>query len=171
MPGKQAKAVTPPMLRRMLRRTSRTPFHARDRAMLSVKAGLRACETARLEWSIVLDARGKVTDILAIHDAIAKKRGGRRIPMHPDLRHALRSLLRDKRTLRAGHPLRPWRLFAPDQRGQLVCGVVQRARLRGMLVALRPTNLHHRCRAQRPPQRLQPARRPAARRAPIYRDD
>jgi len=96
MPGKQAKAVTPPMLRRMLRRTSRTPFHARDRAMilLSVKAGLRACEIARLEWSMVLDARGKVTDILAIHDAIAKKRGGRRIPMHPDLRHALRSLLR-----------------------------------------------------------------------------
>ena len=49
---------------------------------------------ARLEWSMVLDARGKVADVLAIHDAIAKKRGGRRIPMHPDLRHALRSLLR-----------------------------------------------------------------------------
>ena len=36
----------------------------------------------------------KVGDILAIHDAIAKKRGGRRIPTHPDLRRALRSLLR-----------------------------------------------------------------------------
>jgi Phage integrase family len=95
MPGKQAKVVTSPMLRRMLRRTSRTPFPVRDRAMilLSVKAGLRACEIARLEWSMALDARGKVTDILAIHDAIAKKRGGRRIPMHPDLRRALRSLL------------------------------------------------------------------------------
>jgi integrase len=62
--------------------------------LLSIKAGLRACEMARLEWSMVLDARGKVADVLAIHDAIAKKRGGRRIPMHPDLRHALRSLLR-----------------------------------------------------------------------------
>jgi ATPase family associated with various cellular activities (AAA) len=61
---------------------------------LSIKAGLRACEIAGLEWSMALDARGKVADILAIHDAIAKKRGGRRIPMHPDLRHALRSLLR-----------------------------------------------------------------------------
>jgi integrase len=84
------------MLRRMLRRTSIAPFPARDRVMilLPVKAGLRACEMARLEWSMILDARGKVADVLAIHDAIAKKRGGRRIPMHPDLRRALGSLLR-----------------------------------------------------------------------------
>ena len=96
MPGKQAKVVTPQMLRRMLRRTSSAPFPARDRVMilLSVKAGLRACEIAQLEWSMVLDARGRVADSLAIHDAIAKKRGGRRIPMHPDLRKALQSLLR-----------------------------------------------------------------------------
>ncbi len=96
MPGKQAKVVTPQMLRRMLRRTSSAPFPARDRVMilLSVKAGLRACEIAQLEWSMILDARGKVADSLAIHDAIAKKRGGRRIPMHPDLRKALQSLLR-----------------------------------------------------------------------------
>jgi integrase len=115
MPGKQAKVVTPQMLRRMLRRTSIAPFPARDRVMilLSIKAGLRACEMARLEWSMVLDARGKIADILAIHDAIAKKRGGRRIPMHPNLRHALRSLLRISepfgpviRSARGGH-LRP----------------------------------------------------------------
>ena len=96
MPGKQAKVVTPQMLRRMLRSASKSPFYARDRAMilLSVKAGLRACEIARLDWSMVLDARSKVADILAIHDAIAKKLGGRRIPMHPDLRRALQGLLR-----------------------------------------------------------------------------
>jgi integrase len=96
MPGKQAKAITPQMLRRMLIKASKSPFRARDRAMilLSVKAGLRACEIARLDWSMVLDARGKVADVLAIHDAIAKKRGGRRIPMHHDLRHALQALRR-----------------------------------------------------------------------------
>jgi integrase len=95
MPGKQAKVVTTQMLRRMLRRTSKTPFPTRDRVMilLSVKAGLRACEMARLEWSMVLDARGKVADSLAVQDSIAKKRGGRRIPTHPDLYRALRSLL------------------------------------------------------------------------------
>ena len=49
MPGKQAKVLTPQMLRRMLRRTSSAPFPARDRVMilLSVKAGLRACEIAQ----------------------------------------------------------------------------------------------------------------------------
>ena len=43
MPGKQAKVVTPPMVKRMLRHVSRSSFPARDRAMilLSVKAGLR----------------------------------------------------------------------------------------------------------------------------------
>jgi integrase len=115
MAGKQAKIVTPLMLRRMLRQTARSPFRARDRAMilLSVKAGLRACEIARLDWSMVLDARGKVADVLAIHDAIAKKRGGRRIPMHFDLRRALQRLLRSSEPLgpvirsARGGPLRP----------------------------------------------------------------
>jgi len=96
MPGKQAKIVTPLMLRRMLRYASRTAFPARDRAMilLSVKAGLRACEMARLDWSMVLDARGKIGDAICVRDAIAKKRSGRVIPLHPALRQALQSLLR-----------------------------------------------------------------------------
>jgi integrase len=115
MPGKQAKAIRPQMLRRMLFKASKSPFRARDRAMifLSVKAGLRACEIAGLDWSMVLDPRGKVADVLAIHDAIAKKRGGRRIPVHPDLRRALQGLLRSSeqsgpviRSARGGH-LRP----------------------------------------------------------------
>ena len=112
MPGKQAKAVSPLMLTRMLHKACKSPFHARDRAMilLSVKAGLRACEIAKLEWSMVLDARGKVADVLAIHDAIAKKGGGRRIPTHPDLRRALQGLLRSSppsgpviRSAKGGH--------------------------------------------------------------------
>jgi integrase len=95
MAGKQAKVVTPTMLRRMLRRASKSPFHARDRAMifLSVKAGLRACEIAGLDWSMVLDARGRVVDMISVRDAIAKKHSGRRIPAHPALRRALTTLL------------------------------------------------------------------------------
>jgi integrase len=112
MLGKQAKIVTPQMLRRMLRKTSKSPSHPRDRALilLSVKAGLRACEIARLDWRMVLDPRGKIADVLEIHDAIAKKRSGRRIPMHPDLRRALQSLKRMSepsgpiiRSARGGH--------------------------------------------------------------------
>jgi integrase len=97
MPGKQAKVVTPQMLKRMLRHVAKSPFSARDRAMilLSMKAGLRACEIANLDWSMALDARGKVADAISIRDAIAKKRSGRRVPMHSDLRRALRALLRE----------------------------------------------------------------------------
>jgi integrase len=42
----------------MLRHVSRSSHSARDRAMilLSIKAGLRACEIAGLDWSMVLDA-------------------------------------------------------------------------------------------------------------------
>ena len=115
MPGKQAKVITPLMLKRMLRRVSSSPFPARDRVMilLSVKAGLRACEIAGLDWSMVLDPRGRVADTIAVRDAIAKKRAGRRIPMHPDLRRALERLMRSSepigpvvRSYRGSH-LRP----------------------------------------------------------------
>jgi integrase len=44
--------------------------------------------------SALRKAGGKIADHLAIHDTIAKKRGGRRIPMHPDLRRALQRLRR-----------------------------------------------------------------------------
>jgi integrase len=97
MPGKQAQAITLPMLRQMLRHASRSPFPKRDRVMvlLSIKADMRACEIANLEWSMVLDARGKISDTLAIRDAISKKGSGRRVPLHPDLRKALAALLRE----------------------------------------------------------------------------
>jgi integrase len=113
MPGKRAKAVTPEMLRRMLFKASKSPFRARDRAMLllSVKAGLRACEIARLDWSMVLDARGKVADVLAIRDAIAKKRGGRRIPSRPAPRASRIAAV--QRAVGTSHSLRPRRPLRP----------------------------------------------------------
>jgi integrase len=91
MPGRQAKLITPTMLRRMLRQVATRQTKKRDRVviLLSAKAGLRAAEIAKLDWSMVLDARGKVADNLSILDAIAKRRGGRRIPLHPELRRAL----------------------------------------------------------------------------------
>jgi integrase len=125
MPGKQAKVVTPPMLKRMLRRVSHSSHPARDRAMilLSIKAGLRACEIAGLDWSMVLDAQGRVSGTIHVRDVIAKKRGGRRIPMHPDLRRALEQLAHTtepvgpvSRRQRAPGSVRPIRqpLFRPS---------------------------------------------------------
>jgi integrase/recombinase XerD len=96
MPGRQAKIITPTMLRRILSAVAGRQTTNRDRViiLLSAKAGLRACEIARLDWSMVLDARGRVGDCLAVRDAIAKNHGGRRIPMHACLRRALVALKR-----------------------------------------------------------------------------
>ncbi len=54
MPGRQAKIISPILLRRMLAYAARSPCPARNRVivLLSVKAGLRACEIARLDWSM-----------------------------------------------------------------------------------------------------------------------
>jgi integrase len=91
MPGRQAKIITASMLRRMLSFVGGTAFTKRDRViiLLSVKAGLRACEIAQLDWTMVLDARGRVGAFVAVEDAIAKRQSGRRIPLHADLRRAL----------------------------------------------------------------------------------
>jgi integrase len=157
MPGKQAKVVTPPMLKRMLRRVSRSSFPARDRAMilLSMKAGLRACEIAGLDWSMVLDAQGHVCGTIHVRDVIAKKRGGRRIPMHPDLRRALERLARSTEPI--GPVIRSYSRLAleGEQYRQLVRRALQGARLRGLLITFRPAQLHHDGGPQHPPFWLQ----------------
>jgi integrase len=91
MAGRQAKTLSPPMQRRLLRHVDQSKDAERSRliVLLALKAGLRACEIARLEWSMVLDAKGRVAATIELHDRIAKKRRGRRIPLHPELRKAL----------------------------------------------------------------------------------
>ena len=91
MLGKQAKIVSPDTLRRMLDYTRQTRQPKRDAVivLLSVKAGLRACEIAGLEWSMVMTDAGEIGDIIDIRNAIAKRGSGRRIPMHPSLQQAL----------------------------------------------------------------------------------
>ena len=68
---------------------SRHPLRNRLIVLLSVKAGLRAAEIAKLTWAMVLDPSGEVGSTLEVRDEIAKKRGGRSIPIHPDLRQTL----------------------------------------------------------------------------------
>jgi integrase/recombinase XerD len=91
MAGRQAKLLTDSTLKRALRRVDQRPTALRDRVMvlLSVRAGLRACEIAGLDWSMVTGPDGRVGRLMSVDDCIAKKGGGRRIPMHPELRSAL----------------------------------------------------------------------------------
>ena len=96
MLGKQAKIVSPATLRRMLAYARKTRQPKRDTVivLLSVKAGLRACEIAGLQWSMVMTDDGKISDVVDIRNAIAKRGSGRRIPMHPSLQWALAELWR-----------------------------------------------------------------------------
>jgi integrase len=94
MLGRQAKIVSPTTLQRMLAYAQRTRQPKRDAVivLLSVKAGLRACEIAGLQWSMVMTDDGEIGDVIDIRNAIAKRGSGRRIPMHPDLQRALAEL-------------------------------------------------------------------------------
>src|SRR5436190_14490877 len=96
MAGKQAKILTGRQVAAALRRARRGRYLQRDRVMilLSVKAGLRASEIAKLSWSMMLDADGRLADQIELHDRAAKKRSGRTIPLHPELRRGLLFLRR-----------------------------------------------------------------------------
>lgn len=96
MPGKQAKTLTDAQALRLLRLARRRRYPERDRVilLLSFKAGLRAGEIAGLTWQMVLDARGRIAPVIALHDCAAKCGSGRTIPMHRELRQALIDLRR-----------------------------------------------------------------------------
>jgi integrase len=63
MAGKHAKTLTKQQLTAALRRAADSRYPDRDRVMvlLSVKAGLRAGEIAKLTWPMVVDAQGRIT--------------------------------------------------------------------------------------------------------------
>jgi integrase len=96
MAGRQAKTIAPLQFRALLRTLHRysNPVRSRAIVLLSVKAGLRASEIAKLEWPMILDAAGNVSECIEINDRIAKKGSGRRIPMNAELRSALVTLLK-----------------------------------------------------------------------------
>src|SRR5882762_5903420 len=91
MPGRQAKTLSASDLNDLLMFASCTRHPLRNTVMvlLSAKAGLRAGEIANLTWDMVLDATGRVSGLIELADAAAKKCSGRSIPVHPDLMAAL----------------------------------------------------------------------------------
>src|SRR6476646_4899023 len=91
MAGKQAKTLSTDHIDELLlfAERSRHPLRNRLVVLLSVKAGLRAAEIAKLTWDMVLDPSGEVGATLELQDRIAKKGGGRAVPLHTELRQAL----------------------------------------------------------------------------------
>ena len=97
MLGKQAKILSDDNIRDLLAFTTLTRYPTRNRVMvlLSVKAGLRAGEIANLTWAMVTDPGGNIGTVIALEDRIAKKKSGRVIPLHCDLRRCLGGLAED----------------------------------------------------------------------------
>ena len=91
MAGKQAKILSDDQGERLLSfaSTTRNPIRNRVLILLSLKAGLRAGEIANLTWPMVLDPSGDIAAVIELRDHAAKKKSGRVIAMHPDLRDAL----------------------------------------------------------------------------------
>jgi integrase len=91
MAGKQAKTLSTDHIDDLLffAERSRHPLRNRLIVLLSVKAGLRTAEIAKLTWDMVLSPSSEVGAVIELQDKIAKKRGGRSIPPHAELRDAL----------------------------------------------------------------------------------
>lgn len=94
MAGKQAKTLSGADEKRLLAIVRRGRYPLRDRVvvLLSVKAGLRACEIAGLTWAMVTNSNGQISKAIETRDKIAKGRRGRTIPMNSELRRSLRRL-------------------------------------------------------------------------------
>jgi integrase len=108
MIGKQAKVLSPGAVRRLQGIARRGPCPERDEVMvlLAVRAGLRAREIAFLTWAMVLDPHGRIAPMIEVRDSIAKRRSGRRVPLHPQLRRALIAL-RDLQPIESIMPEHP----------------------------------------------------------------
>ena len=94
MAGKRAAILSDQELSKVLSACDATRHPDRNKTIfaLTFKAGLRISEVSKLDWSMVLDASGQIGPVVNVLDQIAKKRGGRVIPMHPLLRDALERL-------------------------------------------------------------------------------
>ena len=79
MDGQPAKILGGGDLRRVLgaARQRRYPDRNRVMVLLSVKAGFRACEIARLTWPMVIDAELQDRERLELPAKAAKKGSGR----------------------------------------------------------------------------------------------
>jgi integrase len=153
MLGRQAKIVSPATLRRILAyaRQARQPKRDTVIVLLSVKAGLRACEIVGLQGSMVITDNGKIGDVIDIRDTIAKRGSGRRIPMHPGLQRALAAL---------------WRVRTSDRYSAARCAPTASSTGSSPCspnVSLRPPDLHHYRRQECVSRRRQPAGRSVAR--------
>jgi integrase len=89
--GKQAKTLSKGQTEAVLGYLAKTRHPARNRLifLLSVKAGLRAKEIARLTWWMTNDSQGQIGRVICLQDSASKGKSGRTIPLNDEVRDAL----------------------------------------------------------------------------------
>ncbi|WP_421696557.1 tyrosine-type recombinase/integrase [Aestuariivirga sp.] len=104
MNGQPAKVLRPTDVRRAISLVARGRHGTRNKAMilLSVKAGLRAGEIAKLTWAMITDSNGDIGEFIELPGSAAKYGSGRRLPLQADLRQ---TLVRLRRRSFAGGPV------------------------------------------------------------------
>ena len=92
--GKQAKTLTDKQMKFVLSyiADTRDPLRSKVMFLLSVDAALRACEIASVEWNMVCDADGELTDEIRLQDKSSKGRSGGVVYMSARLKDALAEL-------------------------------------------------------------------------------
>ncbi|MDA8575153.1 site-specific integrase [Alphaproteobacteria bacterium] len=92
--GKQAKTLADKQMKFVLSYIADTRDPLRNKVMflLSVDAALRACEIASVEWSMVCDADGELTDEIRLQDKSSKGGSGGVVYMSARLKDALAEL-------------------------------------------------------------------------------
>lgn len=104
MRGGQAKLLSDLDLKRLLNVAgqSRHPHRNKVIVLLSIRAGLRASEIAHLDWSMVTDGGGTIANLIELPGRVTKYGRGRRIPLHAELKRALRGIHRSQGAPKAG---------------------------------------------------------------------
>lgn len=93
--GKQAKTLTKTQIDTVTAFLLSRRHGLRDQTVffLSVRAGLRAKEIAKLRWSMIQGADGQVSDAIHLTDVASKGRSGRVKPLNKQLRVNLIQML------------------------------------------------------------------------------
>lgn len=93
--GKQAKVLTKQQTDGVLAFLGTRINGLRNQTifLLSVRAGLRAKEIAKLRWSMITSPDGDIGEMINLTDIASKGRGGRVIPINKQLRSYLKRLL------------------------------------------------------------------------------
>ncbi len=92
---RQAKTLTAKQQAMVLHHLKTARYPARDTVifLLSMKAGMRSKEIANITWAMVTDSDGDVGIDIELENSASKgQRGGRTIPLNPELKKALISL-------------------------------------------------------------------------------